>query len=218
MNVALISDPTKPKDSNKIVAQVNGDDTNEVSLRTHLTESSFMILVYPIWKEAYNKETCVTIEMESTDSLPISKKDTLDYSRGWEKLVEAFKHQAEITDKEESQRLLSELDYPDEFAGCYRLGEKTEAEPNPRQLLEHGYRFICTVNVTDIAMKEAVRIDELNGFEIANHPTLSLDKEGHVTTLPGSRSIIVLRKVERTNDSPFSFVISSAAYRPESEA
>ena len=43
LNVAIITD------SNGIIAQVNGDETSEVSLSTPLAEGKFVILVYPIW-------------------------------------------------------------------------------------------------------------------------------------------------------------------------
>ena len=108
-----------------------------------LTEHSFVLLVYPIWKpdydketgekKDYDKETDVTIEMKSPTSVPVPNHelgyDTMDDSVGWAKLVEAFAHQAENTDKEENRKYLSELEYPKEFAKCYRLGEATEADP-----------------------------------------------------------------------------------------
>ena len=119
--------------------------------------------------------------MKSPTSVPVPGHelghDTMDDSVGWAKLIAAFAHQAEITDKEESRKYLSELDYPKEFAKCYRLGEATEAQPIPRQLLEHGWRFIYTKNVSDCAMKEAVLIDDLKGFEIAYNTDLLVEKQ-----------------------------------------
>ena len=95
-----------------------------------LAEESFVLLVYPIWKKDYDRETDVTVEITSPTSVPVPSHelgyDTMDDSVGWTKLVQAFAHQAEITDKEESRRYLSELEYPKEFAKCYRLGEATK--------------------------------------------------------------------------------------------
>ena len=110
---------------------MNGDDTKDVSLKVRLTEESFVVLVYPIWKKDYDKETDVTIEIKSPTCVPVPNHelgyDTMDDSVGWTKLVAAFADQAEKTDKEESRKYLSELDYPKDFAKCYRLGEAITA-------------------------------------------------------------------------------------------
>ena len=85
LNVALISD------SNKLLAQVNGDDTKDVSLKVRLAEESFVLLVYPIWKKDYDRETDVTVEMRSSTNVPVPSHelgyDTMDDSVGWAKLV-----------------------------------------------------------------------------------------------------------------------------------
>ena len=55
LNVALISE------NDQIVKQVNGDETRTITLTASLEQDSFVILIYPIWKKGYNRESNVTV-------------------------------------------------------------------------------------------------------------------------------------------------------------